>query len=109
MCHVSPFIRRQGIGYSKDKAEEIFDNIDDDASNQISKDEFVNFFEHGNDELFRKLRYAGIKTKLPKHVPVIKTGTAGPARASATALALQEVSPAAVAQHSNSYMISTTF
>lgn len=81
----------QGIGYSKDKAEEIFDSIDDDASNQISKDEFVSFFERGNDELFRKLRYAGIKTKLPKNVPVIKTGTAGPARASNTALALQEV------------------
>jgi hypothetical protein len=84
----------QGIGYSKEKAEGIFASIDDDASNQISKDEFVRFFEHGNDELFRKLRYAGIKTKVPKNVPVIKTGTAGPARASVTALALQEVGPA---------------
>ena len=70
----------------------IFDSIDEDGSNEISKDEFVAFFLSGqNEELFRKLRYAGIKTKIPKNVPVLKTGCAGPARASVSALALQEV------------------
>jgi len=48
-----------------------------------------------NEELFRKMKYAGIKTKVPKNVPVLKTGTAGPARCSQTALALQEVDTAA--------------
>ena len=83
---------RQAIGFKKDRAEEVFDSIDEDGSNEINKDEFMAFFLSGhNEELFRKLRYAGIKTKIPKNVPVIKTGCAGPARASASALALQEV------------------
>jgi len=81
----------QAIGFSKEKAEEIFDSIDDDGSSEITKGEFVQFFSVDNGELFRKLRYAGIKTKVPKNVPVVKTGTAGPPRGSLAALALQEV------------------
>jgi Ca2+-binding EF-hand superfamily protein len=87
LCHLA-----QAIGFKRDKAEEVFDSIDEDGSNEINKDEFMAFFLSGkNEELFRKLRYAGIKTKIPKNVPVMKTGCAGPARASASALALQEV------------------
>ena len=68
---------RQAIGFKKDRAEEVFDSIDEDGSNEINKDEFMAFFLSGhNEELFRKLRYAGIKTKIPKNVPVIKTGCA---------------------------------
>lgn len=48
----------QAIGYSEEKAAEVFDSIDEDKGGEISKDEFIDFFAAGNNiELFRKLRY----------------------------------------------------
>jgi hypothetical protein len=82
----------QAIGYDKAGAALIFDSIDQDGSNEISREEFLDFFgQPQNGELFRKLRYAGIKTKVPKNVSVMKTGCAGPARASSTNMAMLEV------------------
>ena len=67
---------RQAIDFKKDRAEEVFASIDEDGSNEISKDEFMDFFLSGhNEELFRKLRYATLKAKISKDVPVKKTSS----------------------------------
>ena len=80
------------IGYTVEGAEMLYSRIDEDGEGGIDKAEFIDFFDKpGNGELFRKLRYAGIKTKVPKNVPIMKTGTAGPARGSLTNLAMQEI------------------